>query len=344
MKPNKKSKEKPGEEAEPVQHGSRWVRERARKASAMGMEVVAGMTDGERETIEKVMMACREWTARYVVLIGELDQIRAGGSLRAMEAGSGVVAKNWKEEWGVITAAHVLRKRGNDRYAGSVGIIAVQNEEGVGETEVVEWMGKWRTIGFENKEETGPDLAWIPLNDVQAHILRKEGKLAHAVGLSQLAEEDDQETNEEGWLVSVITGATADTSDVITKHRGIAGTVSIGAKVVQTSIYHDGRRGGYDYVVAPVEKTNNAIDTRWMGTMPEETKVELDERDEGEVSRRIWGGISGAGMWNLRVKADADGQPTNVAVGTLAGICYYADGNRGVLVGHGIDSITKLIN
>ena len=47
--------------------------------------------------------------------------------------------------------------------------------------------------------------------------------------------------------------------------------------------------------------------------------------------------MSGAGVWNLE-----SGQPEGGVLGELAGICFYANPEKGCIIAHGPKSIRKI--
>ena len=108
---------------------------------------------------------------------------------------------------------------------------------------------------------------------------------------------------------------------------------------VQSEIWDDGEKGNEDYVVLAAEWTGQSLPTRWDGKSTEQELAALRELDKEPVTRPAWGGMSGSGFWNVKMYTNQHGELNGEYLAVLAGVCFYADPNRGVLRGHGIKSI-----
>jgi len=53
-------------------------------------------------------------------------------------------------------------------------------------------------------------------------------------------------------------------------------------------------------------------------------------------------GMSGCGFWQLIIGLKPDMQPTGEVIGALAGVCFYADPDRMVLIGNGPKAIEQI--
>ena len=76
--------------------------------------------------------------------------------------------------------------------------------------------------------------------------------------------------------------------------------------------------------------------------LPGTAEEEIDKLHDEGVTRRVWGGTSGAGVWNLAIGTNQRGLPEGRVFGELAGVCFYAKPEKGCIVAHGTKSITRI--
>ena len=101
-------------------------------------------------------------------------------------------------------------------------------------------------------------------------------------------------------------------------------------------------RDDRDYLELPSEITEYSHPTHWTESLPGTAAAEIENLHGEGVSRRAWGGTSGAGVWNLAVGSTQKGLPDGTVLGELAGICFYANLDKGCVIAHGTKSIAGI--
>ena len=66
--------------------------------------------DYGKVTAAEVMRAAQEWATRFTVVIGTTGMVKNSTQATDMTPGSGVVVRLHSNEYGVLTAGHVLRR------------------------------------------------------------------------------------------------------------------------------------------------------------------------------------------------------------------------------------------
>ena len=79
-----------------------------------------------------------------------------------------------------------------------------------------------------------------------------------------------------------------------------------------------------------------------MEPLPGKAAEEIESLHYEGVTAEAWGGTSGAGVWNLALGTNADGRPDGQVLAELAGICFYANPDKGCVIAHGSKSISKI--
>ena len=145
----------------------------------------------------------------------------------------------------------------------------------------------------------------------------------------------------EPWLISVINGVRCEASQIVHGHTdGETGSLALMASNTRVDVVRE--TDDYDYLELPSEITEYSIPTRWKTELPG-TAAEEIERLHGEgVTRRVWGGTSGAGVWNLAIGTTPDGLPNGKVFAELAGICFYANPDKRCIIAHGTKSIARM--
>lgn len=300
-------------------------------------------TDYGEETTAAVLMAAQDWVSRYTVLIGPggmAEDIRNG---RAIAPASGVLVQLGGDVYGIMTAAHVLRPGGNTENAASATVLAPPRPSGQD--------GGFRRLtprrctvdGFDNETEKGPDIAIVPLLKEEWETLDGWGMVAYNLDRVRWPDEEKAEFRKMNpWAVSVILGARSEASRIIQSHRNGAGVSSQAIMATNTRVDDAEDRGEYDYLELPSEITELSRPTHWRPGAPGTAAQEIEDLHGEGVTRKVWGGTSGAGVWNLVVGTAGDGLPNGRVRAELAGICFYADKETGCVVAHGAKSIRTI--
>ena len=143
------------------------------------------------------------------------------------------------------------------------------------------------------------------------------------------------------WLISVINGVRCEASQIL--YGQTDGEDMILATTTTTTITNFAReKDGYDYLELPLEFTEDSYPIWWRDDLPGAATDEIDELQREGVTRRVWGGTSGAGVWNLAIGRTQSGSPDGTVLVELAGICFYADQRKGCIIAHGTKSIGKI--
>ena len=296
------------------------------------------------ETAAEVMATAQEWVSRFTVVIGTTGTAKEIRDVQDITPGSGVLVRLNSQMYGVLTAGHVLRRGDNTQNDTRLTILApprsrVQGQDVMG----ISLSSRPCTVdGFYNESEEGPDIAVIPLANEEWRTLNGWGMVAYNLEKHRWAEEDIAELMKmDPWLLSIINGVRFEASRIVHDHMdGNRGSLAMVATNTRVDVVSD--RGGYDYLELPSETTDYSYPTHWMNELPGTAAKEIEDLHDEGVTRRAWGGTSGAGVWNLVIGTKKDGLPNDRVLATLAGICFYANPNRGCIVAHGMRSIEKI--
>ena len=196
--------------------------------------------------------------------------------------------------------------------------------------------------GFYNESEEGPDIAVIPLANEEWRTLNGWGMVAYNLEKERWPKEEKEElTKMNPWLLSIINGVRYEASQIVYGHTdGNRGSLAIVATNTRVKVLSD--RGDYDYLELPSETTDYSYPTHWKNELPGTAEKEIEDLHDEGVTRRVWAGTSGAGVWNLVVGTAESGLPNGRVLAELAGICFYANPNKGRMVAHGTRSIANI--
>ena len=295
-------------------------------------------------TAAKVMATAQEWVSRYTVVIGTAGLAEEPKCVQDIRPGSGVLVRFNSHMFGVLTAGHVLRRGENTKNGASVTIFAPPRSQSRGEDVMgIALSSRPCTVdGFYNESEEGPDIAVIPLTNEEWRTLNRWGMVAYNFEKERWRNEEKEElTKMNPWLLSIINGVRFEASQIVYGHTdGNRGSLAIVATNTRVKVLSD--RGDYDYLELPSETTKHSYPTHWMNELPGTAQKEIEDLHNEGVTRRVWAGTSGAGVWNLVVGTTPDGLPNGRVLAELAGICFYANPNKGCIVAHGTRSIEKI--
>ena len=296
------------------------------------------------ETATRVLERAQEYVSSFSVVIGTAGIENSSKQVEDMTPASGVTVRLNCGKYGILTAGHVLKRGANTRDRISVTLLAPQRYrkqcEGV--------MGidlpprQCTVVGFDNESKEGPDLAIIPLASSEWRILAGWGMVAYNIDRERWPHKDTARLGEmKPWVLSVINGVRYEASKILYRQtNGKRGSLAIMA--TNTRVEAARERNGYDYLELPSETTEHSYPTRWKNELPGTAAIEVEQLNDEGVTRRVWGGISGAGVWNLAIGTSESGMPDGKVFAQLAGICFYANSKRGCIIAHGAESIRKI--
>ena len=295
-------------------------------------------------TAAEVMAAAQERVSRYTVVIGTAGLAEESKDVQDITPGSGVLIQLNSHMCGVLTAGHVLRRGENRKHGASVTIFAPPRSQKRGEDVMgIALRSRPCTVdGFYNESEEGPDIAVIPLANEEWRTLNGWGMVAYNLEKERWPKEEKEELMKMNpWLLSIINGVRFEASQIVYGHTdGNRGSLAIVATNTRVKILSD--RGDYDYLELPSETTKHSYPTHWKNELPGTAEKEIEDLHDEGVTRRVWAGTSGAGVWNLVVGTTEGGLPNGRVLAELAGICFYANPNKGCIIAHGTKSITKI--
>ena len=312
------------------------------KTGAIGKVQCLG--DYGEETAAEVIEKAQEWASRFTVVIGTTGTVKNSKQAMDITPGSGVVVQLHSDLFGVLTAGHVLRRGNNTRDYAEVTVLAPSSQRKPGEDIMaIDLSPRSCTVaGFNNQTEDGPDIAIIPLKSGEMSTLEKWGVIAYNLSKERWSDEDKAKLGQMNpWLVSIINGVQCEASQIVHENsdrtRGSLAIVATNTRVEVTK-----EKNGYDYLELPSETTEHSYPTHWKEALPGTAEEEIDDLYKEGVARRVWGGTSGAGVWNLVIGTTQSGLPEGRLLGALAGICFYANHEKGCIIAHGTKSIKKI--
>ena len=321
-----------------------WSKTLLQEAKTGAIDEVQNFFDYGKVTAEKVMEKAQEWASRFTVVIGTTGTAKTSKQATDITPGSGVIVQLHSNEYGVLTAGHVLRRGDNSRENAGVTVLAPSSHRKRGEDIMaIDLSPRTCTVaGFDNQTEDGPDIAIIPLTSGEMSTLEKWGVIAYNLSKERWSDEDKAKLKQmDPWLVSIINGVRYEVSQIVHKNTdGTRGSLAIVA--TNTRVEVTGEKNGYDYLELPSETTEHSYPTHWKEALPGTAKEEIEDLYKMGVTREVWGGISGAGVWNLVIGTTQSGLPEGNLLGALAGICFYANPAKGSIIAHGTKSIKKI--
>ena len=300
--------------------------------------------DHGAETTAAVMAMAQEHVSWFTVVIGTAGVVKDSKNVWDIAPGSGVTVRLNGGTYGVLTAGHVLRRDDNTRDSAAVTVLVPpRGREQGGDVMALNLLSRPCTVdGFDNEGEEGPDIAIIPLTNPEWRILEGWGMIGYNLDKERWSEEDRAELDTmDPWLVSVINGVRCKASHIVHEHRdGETGSLAIMASNTRVEVVRE--TSDYDFLELPSQTTEFSYPTRWKNGLPEKAAEEIDQLHDEGVTRRVWGGTSGAGVWNLAIGTNPDGFPNGKVLAELAGICFYANPDKGCIVAHGTKSIARI--
>ena len=300
--------------------------------------------DYGEETAAEVLAAAQEWVSRCTVVIGTAGLANVSTDLTDLAPGSGVLIQLNDDAYGVLTAAHVLRRGDNTKSVGSVTLLVPpRSRQQDGDVMRIDLSSRPYSVdGFDNDSEAGPDIAIIPLKNDEWNVLDGWGMVAYNLlkdRWSEIKMTDIMQSNP--WMLSIINGLRFEASNIVHGHTdGSIGSLAIVATNTRVEVVEE--RGDHDYLELPSEITEFSHPTHWKNELPGTAAKEIEDLHGEGVTRRVWGGTSGAGVWNVVIGTEENGLPNGVVLAELAGICFFANPDKGCIIAHGTKSISSI--
>ena len=313
---------------------------------AKGATAVADphLGDYGEETAAEVMAVAQEWVSRFTVVIVTTGSAKDSTNVTNMAPGSGALVQLNHDTYGVLTAAHVLRRGNNTKSVASVTVLVPpRSQQQGGDVMGIDLSSRPYTVdGFDNDSEEGPDIAIIPLKSEEWRILDGWGMVAYNLQKDRWSEESKTDIMKmKPWTLSIINGLRFEASKLVYGHTdGNRGSLAIVATNTRVEIAAE--RGDHDYLELPSETIEQSYPTHWKNELPGTAAKEIEDLHDEGVTRTVWGGTSGAGAWNVVVATSEDGLPNGKVLAELAGICFFANPDKGCIIAHGTKSITSI--
>ena len=300
--------------------------------------------DYGKETAAEIMAMAQEWVSRFTVVIGTTGMAKDSTDVRAITPGLGVLVQLNNETYGILTAGHVLRRGDNTKDSTSVTVLAPsRSRQQAGDIMGIELSSRSCTVdGIENKSEEGPDIAIIPLEKEEWSTLDRWGMVAYNLNKDRWSDEEKTELRKmKPWVLSIINGVRFTASQIVYSHtEENRGSLAIVATNTRVEVVVD--RGDHDYLELPSETTEHSYPTHWKSELPATAAKEIEGLHDEGVTQKAWGGTSGAGVWNLVIGTADNGVPNGRVFAELAGICFFANPDKGCIIAHGTKSIANL--
>ena len=291
-----------------------------------------------------VLQKAQGWVSSFTVAIGTTGKVTSEIAPQEMNPGSGVIVRVRANLYGILTAAHVLNRHGNTKDTAGVTVVAgTRDWDHGGELRRLEIAPRPNTVdGFDNETEQGPDIAIIPLTSGEWRRLNDWGMVAYNLDKRRWSAEDRVVIRGmKPCVISIIHGVRCAASQFLTDHRG-GEKLTLAMTTTNTQVQAAGERKGYDYVRLPSEISEASCPTNWKNGLTQKEAAEIDELYEEGVTKRVWGGASGAGVWNVAVATNSSGFPNGRVFAELAGICFFANPEQGCIIAHGPESLRRI--
>lgn len=310
----------------------------------MGPTAEHNFEDYGEETAAQVMAVAQEWVSRFTVVIATTGLAKDSTNVEELAPGSGVLVQLNHNTYGVLTAAHVLGRGDNSKSVGGVTVLVPpRNQQRGGGAMRIDLLPRPYTVdGFDNVSEEGPDIAIIPLKNEEWSVLDGWGMVAYNLQKDRWSEESKTDVRKMNpWALSIINGLRFKASKLISDHTNKnSGSLAIMATNTQVKIVEE--RDGHDFLELPSETTERSFPTHWKSELPGTAEKEIEDLYEEGVTKKVWEGTSGAGVWNVVVGTSEDGLPDGKVDAELAGICYFANPDKGCVIAHGTKSIKSI--
>ena len=303
---------------------------------------VQSLGDYGEEVAKEVLLAAQEWITRFTVAIGVLDLERSNEELQSLALGSGVVLGLRGDMHVLLTAAHVLNRKGNKPHAARATVLvpSTKPDQPLEELQINLGPRPCTTFGFDNKCEKGPDIAMIQLTSSEWSTLNRAGVVAYNTEKKRRLEVNKAKISAmRPWLLSMVSGVRNRASQILQGDRDVK---SIVVQAWNTRVNAIAERDGFDYLELPSETTEYSYPAHWTRRLPGTAAEEIKRLDDNGVTQEAWSGTSGAGVWNLMIATNDDGLPNGEVIGELAGICFYANPDKGCIVAHGTKSMERI--
>jgi len=299
--------------------------------------------DYGQDTANAVLAKAQDRVSSHSVIIATTGEVGTDKTPKDMRPASGVIVKLRSRMYGILTAAHVLRRGDNRSDLAGVTVLASPKRSGHHGTILsVPLPPRPCTVyGFHNKSENGPDLAIIPLDTGEWSKLNFGIMVAYNLNKERWSDAAQEALGKSRWCLSLINGVRCEASEIVRRHSE-SKRLRLSIMATPTRIGDETKRGGYDYLELPSETTDDSYPTQWHNDIPDIAAEEIEALYDKGVTAKAWGGVSGAGIWKVVVGANRSAEPNDTVRVELAGICFFANPDKGCIIAHGAESIKSI--
>ena len=306
-----------------------------------GTGAVKSFVDLGSEIAAEVMKTAQEWAGQFTVVIGTTGTVRNFTQAKAIAPCSGVVIRQRGNTYGVLTAGHALRRDLHTSDSAQVTLLTPSRSRDDEAMALSLPQRLYSVVGIDNQAEDGPDIAIIPLESREMEVLDASGIAAYNLERERWSDLDRARFGGNPWFLSFIYGVRCEASQIIGSHTdGRAGALAFVATNTRIDVVRE--KDDFDYLELPSETSEYSCPTHWKEAPPGTAVTEIEHLFNKGVTRQVWGGTSGAGVWNVVIGSNDDGHPEGIVLGELAGICFYANPDKGSIIAHGTRSITTI--
>ena len=306
--------------------------------------MLGGVTQEQSKAI--VQVGLRYISQHAVALITKTDlstSVSKEETLKKMRPASGIIVRAETDSYGILTAAHVMKRGGNTKDLAGITVCAaaiVNGEEEQRTKRITLEPREFTQIGFDNEGPDGPDLAIIPLQLEEWNTLKDYCRMeAFDLRENQFPTNPVEAPGPSCAGIELVVGFRDKVSRIRNAHNTSDGLVRLGAYTLMSLFEDRGCQDGYDITHAHVEGTGKDIIRCW----PDENlRREMEVLEEEGATKVAMAGMSGCGFWRLIIGLKPDMQPTGKVIGTLAGVCFYADPDGMALIGNGPKAIEQI--
>ena len=283
---------------------------------------------------------------RAVALITETDlstSVSKEETLKKMRLASGIIVRADADSYGILTAAHNLKREGNTKHLAGITVCAAEIESG-GEEQRTKRITltprEFTQTGFDNEDPDGPDVAIIPLQLGEWNTLKDYCRMEpFDLRENQFPTNPDKAPGPPRACIELVVGNRYKVSRIRNANNTSDGMVRICTYTLTSSFEAGGCRDGYDITHAHAGKPVKDSVRCWPG---ENIRREIEALEEEGVTKEAMAGMSGCGFWRLIIGLKPDMQPTGQPIGALAGVCFYADPDGMALIGNGPKAIEQI--
>lgn len=302
-----------------------------------------------QEQKEDVLRAAMQDINRCTVAITtmfeqeELDNV----SLEELRPATGVLVEA-NGVHGIVTAGHVLggedRTIRYDKGRCTIGVMALQDPRTKSTQQPYFRLRNRRCIayGVKNKNSSGADIAYIPITPREWALLELDG----VRGWPALEEPNPEipRSTKEVVLFDCCVGSNFKASQELQeKHPEVRPAIAYQALQTVELVRERTEDGNWDYTKFTLEgEDKEGSPTAYPGKTPEQTYRDFLDFEWSKLQPQdMLGGLSGTGLWSVRVRVNRKGD-MSLHTKRLKGILFYAGPGPDATL-HGRKSIRRIV-